>query len=1002
MTEESAFAAALEIKTLAERAAFLDSACAGNAELRQRVDALLQAHYAPVGALDKLAVEPADTGAFQPRPSALDPTAVLDVAGSAIGPYKLLQKLGEGGMGAVYMAEQEQPVKRRVALKIIKAGMDTAHVIARFEQERQALAMMDHPSIAKVLEAGTTGTNRPYFVMELVKGIPITKYCDQEHLTPKERLELFIPVCQAVQHAHQKGIIHRDLKPSNVLIALYDGKPIPKVIDFGVAKATAQKLTEKTMFTEVGQIVGTVEYMAPEQAELNNLDIDTRADIYSLGVILYELLTGSPPFTSKQLRGAAFAEMLRMIREVEPPKPSTKLSSSKDLPSIAAKRKLEPKKLSRLVHGDLDWIVMKCLEKERSRRYESANGLALELQRYLHDEPVLAGPPSAAYRLRKFVRRNRGPVVAAALVALALMAGITGTTIGLVQARAEAREKEIARADEEQQRRDADAQRREAVAEKDRAVKAENAARTMATIAQEVNRFLQVDLLGQADIANQPFQQGAVGRNRNITVGELLDRAAKAIEGKFARQPMTEAAIRRTIGATYAALGRHADAERHLERAAQLYSDHLGAEHPETIRSKRALAWLYFWQGDYRKVEPLFKEMLDLPSAKTNASQRETLENKNALAVVVKHLGRIAEAEMLYREVVEQSEKQFGNDHAGTLTAKLNLAGLLTEEEKYAEAEQLLDEVCSRYEKRNGPDHPSTMHCKHSLVWLYYRTARYAQAERLAKQVLEMREQKLGADHPDTLISRGTLAVVYWGTDQLDKSIPIMEQVLSSRRAKLGDTHAYTLNAAGDLAANYRDAGRLDEALKLVEEWLPRCQTLGTSNPAVQYVMDQAVSIYDRRGEPAKGEPMLREMLKIAKETQGADSLDYGRRLASLGDNLLRQKKPEAEALLREGLRILESKQPDHHKAFLTRSLLGGALLLQEKYAEAEPLLLQGYEGLKQRQDKMYAPNRRVVLREALERLVQLYESTGMAQEAAKWRKEWEAAKAAPKPASQP
>jgi serine/threonine protein kinase len=270
-------------------------------------------------------------------------------------------------MGTVYVAQQEHPVKRRVALKIIKSGMDSAHVIARFEQERQALALMDHPNIAKVLDAGTTQNGLPYFVMELVKGIPITKFCDQERLTPRERLELFIPVCHAVQHAHQKGIIHRDLKPSNVIIALYDGKPVPKVIDFGVAKATSQKLTEGTVFTEVGQMVGTLEYMAPEQAELNNLDIDTRADIYALGVVLYELLTGSPPFTGKQLRSAAFSEMLRMIREVEPPKPSTKLSSSDELPGIAAKRKLEPKRLTRLIQGDLDWIIMKCLEKERGR-----------------------------------------------------------------------------------------------------------------------------------------------------------------------------------------------------------------------------------------------------------------------------------------------------------------------------------------------------------------------------------------------------------------------------------------------------------------------------------------------------------------------------------------------------------------------------------------------------------------------------------------------------------
>jgi WD40 repeat protein/serine/threonine protein kinase len=386
---------------------------------------LLQAHDNAGSFLDKPAMPDAATGAYTPNPSsdASAPSTPTEQAGSCIGPYKLLQLLGEGGMGSVYMAEQEQPVRRRVALKIIKAGMDSAQVIARFEQERQALAMMDHPNIAKVLDAGTTTDGRPFFAMELVKGIPITKYCDQEHLSPQERLELFIPVCHAVQHAHQKGIIHRDLKPSNVLIALYDGKPIPKVIDFGIAKATSQKLTERTMFTEVGSVIGTLEYMAPEQAELNNLDIDTRSDIYSLGVLLYELLTGSPPFTAKQLRSVAFTEMLRIIREVEPAKPSSRLSGSGELPNIAAQRKLEPKRLTRLILGDLDWIAMKCLEKDRSRRYESASGLAADIERYLKSEPVVAGPPSLAYRVRKFLRRNKGPVAAMAVVMLTLLLG---------------------------------------------------------------------------------------------------------------------------------------------------------------------------------------------------------------------------------------------------------------------------------------------------------------------------------------------------------------------------------------------------------------------------------------------------------------------------------------------------------------------------------------------------------------------------------------------------
>src|SRR5215475_11720414 len=319
-------------------------------------------------------------------------------------------------MGAVWMAEQQEPVRRRVAVKLIRAGLDSGQAVARFEAERQALALMNHPNIAQVLDGGTTADGRPYLVMELIKGTPITRYCDEHRLTLRQRLELFLPVCQALQHAHQKGIIHRDIKPSNVLAALYDGKPVPKVIDFGVAKAAGQSLTEKTLLTDFGAIVGTPEYMSPEQAEVNNQDIDTRSDIYSLGVLLYELLTGSTPVTRQRIKEAALLEVLRVIREEEPPKPSTRLSSTDELPSVAANRGLEPKRLTGLVRGELDWIVMKALEKDRGRRYETAAALAADVQRYLDDEPVLACPPSAMYRLRKFARRHRSALAGAGLV----------------------------------------------------------------------------------------------------------------------------------------------------------------------------------------------------------------------------------------------------------------------------------------------------------------------------------------------------------------------------------------------------------------------------------------------------------------------------------------------------------------------------------------------------------------------------------------------------------
>jgi serine/threonine protein kinase/tetratricopeptide (TPR) repeat protein len=431
-TLEDIFLAAVE-KAPADRAVYLDAACGSDAELRTQVEALLRSHEEAGSLLEQ--------PLFRPGPTVDESTAAAQ-PGAVIGPYKLLERIGEGGMGTVWMAQQTEPVRRLVAVKLIKAGMDTRQVIARFEAERQALALMDHPSIARVLDGGTTEGGRPYFVMDLVKGVPITRYCDEHHLTPRQRLELFVPVCQAVQHAHQKGIIHRDLKPSNLLVAPYDGVPVPKVIDFGVAKAAGPALTDKTLVTGFGAIVGTLEYMSPEQAEINQLDIDTRSDIYALGVLLYELLTGTTPFTRQESEQGGLLEMLRVIREQEPTRPSAKLSTAEGLPTLAANRGMEPARLTKLVRGELDWIVMKALEKDRNRRYESANGFAQDVQRYLADEPVLACPPSASYRLRKFMRRNKVGLAVAALVLFFLM--LLGSGAGWAVRDRSAREAEAA------------------------------------------------------------------------------------------------------------------------------------------------------------------------------------------------------------------------------------------------------------------------------------------------------------------------------------------------------------------------------------------------------------------------------------------------------------------------------------------------------------------------------------------------------------------------------
>jgi eukaryotic-like serine/threonine-protein kinase len=497
------FGQAIHIASPQEREKYLTRACGENAQLRAEVDELLAAYPKAENFLEKPAAVPSDT---------VDRAMPSERAGSKIGPYKLIQQIGDGGMGVVYMAQQTEPVKRMVALKVIKPGMDSKQVIARFEAERQALALMDHPNIAKVLDAGTTDAGRPYFVMELVKGVPITTYCDEHQLSPRERMELFVPICQAIQHAHQKGIIHRDLKPSNVLIASYDGRPVPKVIDFGVVKAIGQQLTERTLFTGFGGIVGTLEYMSPEQAEFNALDIDTRSDIYSLGVMLYELLTGSTPLTKQQLKQVAITEVLRLIREQEPPKPSTRLSNSAEsLASISAQRKLDPAKLMNVVTGELDWIVMKALEKDRLRRYDTPHELARDIERFLQDEPVEACPPTVGYRLRKFARKQHRLLTTAACFALLFVAAFVAVAWQAYRA-------SVAEQHAEHQRRDAEEQGEKAMlAERDATAEARRAH----AMAEEARRSLYISQMNLAQAAWEDSHLGSVRellRNSEVPV----------------------------------------------------------------------------------------------------------------------------------------------------------------------------------------------------------------------------------------------------------------------------------------------------------------------------------------------------------------------------------------------------------------------------------------------------------------------------------------------------
>jgi serine/threonine protein kinase/Tfp pilus assembly protein PilF len=817
MNERSIFMEALELGDPQERAEFLRRACNGDERLRERVEALLRSHRAENSfVLDR--VPAVDLSATADLPPAAEPV------GTVIGPYKLREQIGEGGMGVVYVAEQTQPVRRKVALKIIKPGMDTKQVIARFEAERQALAMMDHPNIARVHDGGATESGRPYFVMELVRGIPITEYCDRERLSIADRLELFVLVCRSVQHAHQKGIIHRDLKPSNILVTVIDGVAVPKVIDFGVAKATGASLTERTLYTAFQQFIGTPLYVSPEQADLAGMDVDTRSDIYSLGVLLYELLTGTTPFDQDTFRPAALDEMRRIIREQEPPKPSTRLSSlGATRATVSDNRQADARQLDRAVRGELDWIVMKALEKDRRRRYETANDFAADVMRYLTGHPVAAGPPSAGYRLRKFVRRNKGPVAAGLALAALLVLGTVGTSIGLVWA-----------------------------------LRAETKAKEEAAVAKAVNDFLLEDLLAEA----APEKNA---RAKKVTVEELLGRAAARIVGKFAQQPTVEAEIRLTIGKTYVALGDFTAAQPHLERALKIGRGALGEEHHRTLHFMNDLGTLYMDQGKSAQAEPLLTKALEARRRALGEEHPETLVSMNNLATL--HSSR---AEPLLLRILEVRRRALGEEHPDTLVSMNNLAVLYRQQHRNAEAEPLLFRTLEIRRRVRGEEHPDTLISTHNLASLYLEQGRLAQAEPLLIKALEGRRHALTEEHLDTLTSMAQLAGLYLQQGQFAQAEPLLVKALEGRRRARGEEHPDTLSSMNDLASLYLKKGQFARAEPLLVKTLEISRReRGEEHPDTLRSMNDLAFLYQRQGRLALAEPLLVKVLEICRRTQG-------------------------------------------------------------------------------------------------------------------------------------
>jgi serine/threonine protein kinase/tetratricopeptide (TPR) repeat protein len=718
-----------------DRAAYLDEACGADTGLRQRVEQFLSAQ--------------ADIGSFLEAP-APEFAATIDAhlterPGTVIGPYTLRELIGEGGMGLVFVAEQQQPVRRKVALKVIKPGLDSRQVIARFEAERQALALMDHPNIARVLDAGTTDSGRPYFVMELVKGDSLTDYCDQNRLTTRQRLELFIPICHAVQHAHQKGVIHRDLKPANILVTLHDVTPVVKVIDFGIAKATGPLLTDKTVYTGLVQLLGTPQYMSPEQAGLSGLDVDTRTDVYSLGVLLYELVTGTTPFESEDLRKAGYDEMRRIIREDEPLKPSTRLSTFNQaaLSTISERRSVDPRKLRHEIRDELDWIVMKALDKDRNRRYESASAFAADVQRYLNDEAVAACPPSAGYRMRKFTRRNQRALVTVGVIAVALIAATVVSAWQAVVARDSQHQAQADRTQAEADRKQAETDRdraksaeRQAKTEQDRAKTAERLAATEAAIARAVNEFLQQDLLGQA--ASAPPTGLELGGGPYLTVKEALDRAAARIGQRFRDQPLVEAAVRTAIGEGYISLNDNPRAVPHLERAFALRKTELGPDDPNSFRSMEVLAQSYQWVvGRHSEQIALRQQLLHSRQALLGPDHSEVVERVGALADAYRAAGELDKSRQLCEQVLEKRRVLFGPKHSATLDAMNSLAANYRDAGQFEEAIKLNERVLEVLEAKKESESEWAYFARTQLSQGCMRAGKFDQADRLLRKGLQ-------------------------------------------------------------------------------------------------------------------------------------------------------------------------------------------------------------------------------------------------------------------------
>jgi serine/threonine protein kinase len=761
--------------------------------------------------------------------------AFVEQPGSWIGPYKLLRVLGEGGMGIAYLAEQKRPMRRKVAIKVIKPGMDSRRVVSRFEAERQALALLDHPNIAHVHDAGTTELGRPYFVMEYVKGLSITDYCDHHKLTIKDRLVLFQQICHAIQHAHQKGIIHRDIKPSNILVSVENDQPTPKIIDFGVAKAIGRPLTDRTVFTEDSHLLGTPEYMSPEQADMATEDIDTRSDVYSLGVLLYVLLTGVLPFDVHSLRDSGIEKIRRTIRETDPKTPSTRLVKlGQEATVIAQNRGTKINTLAKHLRKELEWIPLKAMRKERSERYRSASELADDIENYLNGSPLIAGPPTAIYRFKKFIKRHAGLSAAVLAVVVTLLLGLAATLIMYFRLERQAR------------------------------------------VSETVSRILRKDLIASVS--------PTVAMGREVTVRSLLDNMGKKLDTKLKDEPLVQASIRDTLGNTYRHLGDFKAAEMHLERACELHEDQLGLEEKRTLSSMSGLIWVYFSQGSYFKAQQLADKALGTSRRMYREGDKELVGPTNAVAFAYMKTGWYQEAESLYLKLLEDYRRLYGEGYGPAFGVLHNLARVYSKQGRYKDAEQLYNKVLPTNRRQRGEEHPYTLISMAILARVYAGQGRYGEAERLCRKVLEVEHRVLGEEHLYTLECMSELGCVHIAQKKYHEAESLFDKALEIARRRLREGHPLTLRFVNGLAVIHTHLKHFIEAEILFDEALKsRIRELGEDHPETLETINDIGVLRREQKKYEEAESLLRQALTGRQQKLGSDHFSCFETMHELG-----------------------------------------------------------------------------------------------------------------------